>query len=57
MKKATLLAAALFSVGAASADEGMWTLYDLPQAVYSQMQAEGCSLPYDGLYNLSLIHI
>ncbi len=51
MKKATLLAAALFSVGAASADEGMWTLYDLPQAVYSQMQAEGCSLPYDGLYN------
>ena len=50
MKKATLLMAALLSVGAAKADEGMWTLYNLPQAVYNQMQTEGYSLPYDGLY-------
>ncbi len=42
--------AALLSVGAAKADEGMWTLYNLPQAVYNQMQTEGYSLPYDGLY-------
>ena len=33
------------------ADEGMWTLYDLPQAVYHQMQAEGFSLPYESLYS------
>ena len=51
MKKATLLMAALLSVGAAHADEGMWTLYNLPQAVYNQMQTEGYSLPYDGLYS------
>ncbi len=51
MKKATLLMAALLSAGAAKADEGMWTLYNLPQAVYNQMQAEGFSLPYDGLYD------
>lgn len=43
--------AALLSVGYAKADEGMWTLYDLPQAVYEQMQAEGLTVPYDGLYN------
>ncbi len=51
MKKATLLMAALISAGAANADEGMWTLYDLPQAVYEQMKTEGYSLPYDGLYS------
>ena len=34
----------------AQADEGMWTLYDLPQAVYEQMLAEGYQLPYDKLY-------
>ena len=34
----------------ARADEGMWTLYDLPQAVYAQMQQEGFTLPYEGLY-------
>lgn len=28
----------------------MWTLYDLPQAVYNQMQGYGFSVPYDGLY-------
>ena len=34
----------------AKADEGMWTLYDLPQAVYERMQLEGYKLPYDALY-------
>ena len=33
-----------------SADEGMWTLYNLPQQIYSMMQQEGFSLPYSALY-------
>ena len=33
------------------ADEGMWTLYNLPQAVYSEMQREGFQLPYNDLYH------
>ena len=32
------------------ADEGMWTLYNLPDAVYGQMQAEGYRLPKSSLY-------
>ena len=32
------------------ADEGMWTLYDLPDAVYEQMKAEGYRLPKSSLY-------
>ncbi len=32
------------------ADEGMWTLYNLPNAVYEQMRMEGYQLPYDKLY-------
>ena len=32
------------------ADEGMWTLYNLPQAVYETMKQEGYQLPYDKLY-------
>ena len=32
------------------ADEGMWTLYDLPHAVYETMKQEGYQLPYDKLY-------
>lgn len=51
MKKVTLALASLLAVGSAKADEGMWMLYNLPQAVYEQMQAEGFELPYDGLYN------
>ena len=51
MKKSTLLAAALMACTAAHADEGMWTLYNLPQAVYAQMQTEGFSLPYSSLYS------
>jgi hypothetical protein len=32
------------------ADEGMWTLYDLPDAVYEQMKTEGYRLPKSSLY-------
>ena len=35
----------------AKADEGMWTLFDLPQAVYDKMVEEGCQMPCDELYN------
>ncbi|MEE0335829.1 MAG: S46 family peptidase [Prevotella sp.] len=51
MKKLSILMAGLaFSATTAHADEGMWTLYNLPQAVYEQMQAEGFTLPYSSLY-------
>mgnify|MGYP002623938637 CR=1 FL=1 len=32
------------------ADEGMWTLYNLPTAVYEQMKAYGFQLPMEQLY-------
>ena len=35
----------------AIADEGMWTLYNLPNAVYETMKQEGYQLPYDKLYS------
>ena len=41
----------LFSFSSLRADEGMWTLYNLPQAVYNQMKGEGFALPYGALYN------
>ena len=51
MKKFLLLTAALFlSAHAAHADEGMWTLYNLPQAVYEQMKTYGFTAPYDKIY-------
>lgn len=50
MKKSTLLLAGLLAANVASADEGMWTLYNLPQAVYEQMQAQGFQVPYNDLY-------
>ncbi len=50
MKKSTILLAGLLAFSGAKADEGMWTLYNLPQAVYEQMQAEGFKLPYNDLY-------
>ena len=46
MKKLSLLFLGLLTLLPAKADEGMWTLYNLPQAVYNQMQAYGYSLPY-----------
>ncbi len=51
MKKITLALASILAVASAKADEGMWTLYNLPQAVYQQMQTEGFELPYDALYS------
>lgn len=33
------------------ADEGMWTLYNLPEAVYNQMKAEGFQMSYNDLYH------
>lgn len=52
MKKKNLLMAAalMLSSAAAHADEGMWTLYNLPQAVYEQMKSYGLSPSYDQLY-------
>lgn len=52
MKKKNLLMAAalMLSSAAAHADEGMWTLYNLPQAVYEQMKSYGFSPSYDQLY-------
>ena len=38
------------SLFTAHADEGMWTLYNLPQAVYETMKQEGYQLPYEQLY-------
>ena len=40
----------LLSSAAAHADEGMWTLYNLPQAVYEQMKTYGFTAPYDKIY-------
>ena len=52
MKKLSILLAGLaLSATNARADEGMWTLYNLPQAVYEQMKAEGFTLPYASLYS------
>lgn len=52
MKKKNLFMAAalMLSSAAAHADEGMWTLYNLPQAVYEQMKSYGFSPSYDQLY-------
>ena len=50
MKKTLLALTALMAFGHVKADEGMWTLYDLPQAVFERMQLEGYQLPYEKLY-------
>ncbi len=49
MKK-YLLSLVVLLTTAAHADEGMWTLYNLPNAVYEQMKGYGYSLPYEKLY-------
>lgn len=54
MKIKTLLLTALLATGtAAHADEGMWTLFDLPKPVFEQMQGYGFALPYENLYSSS----
>ena len=50
MKKTFVALAALMTALMTSADEGMWTLYNLPEAVYEQMRMEGYELPYQKLY-------
>ncbi len=50
MKRFLLALLAPFALSAAHADEGMWTLYNLPNAVYEQMRQQGYQLPYDKLY-------
>ena len=47
----SLFVAALPAVQGTMADEGMWTLYDLPKAIYQTMQTEGFQLPYASLYS------
>ena len=49
MKKILLSLFSLCALGA-HADEGMWTLYNLPTAVYEQMKAYGFQLPMEQLY-------
>ena len=49
MKKFLLSLLCLCSLGA-HADEGMWTLYNLPTAIYDQMKQYGFQLPMEQLY-------
>ena len=41
MKKILISLLATFAMTTAHADEGMWTLYNLPTAIYEQMKQEG----------------
>ena len=52
MKKFILLVLPfyLFTCLPLKADEGMWTLYNLPNAVYETMKQENYELPYGALY-------
>ena len=50
MKKLLITVMASLAITAVHADEGMWTLYNLPNAVYEQMRQQGYQLPYDKLY-------
>ncbi len=49
-KRLFAILCATLSFGMTHADEGMWTLFDLPQAVYEMMKQEGYQLPYEKLY-------
>ena len=51
MKKTSIVLAAMLATTSIHADEGMWTLYNLPQAAFEQMQNEGFALPYADLYS------
>ena len=50
MKKLLFALIATLSLSIARADEGMWTLYNLPNAVYETMKQENYELPYGALY-------
>ena len=49
MKNLLLSLMCLCSLGA-HADEGMWTLYNLPTPIFEQMKQYGFQLPMDQLY-------
>ncbi|WP_028911163.1 S46 family peptidase [Prevotella sp. MA2016] len=50
MKKLFFTLLAACALTSAKADEGMWTLYNLPNAVYETMKQENFELPYSALY-------
>ena len=50
MKKTSIIVATMLAATPVMADEGMWTLYDLPKAAFEQMQSEGFTMPYADLY-------
>ncbi|MBR3727158.1 MAG: S46 family peptidase [Prevotella sp.] len=50
MKKLILSLVALLAMSMARADEGMWTIYNLPPQVFEQMKAEGFQMSYNDLY-------
>ena len=50
MKKLFLSVMALFAMNASHADEGMWTIYNLPPQVFDVMQQEGFEMSYNDLY-------
>ncbi len=52
MKKSLFILTSLITLLSlpAKADEGMWTLYNLPNAVYETMKQENYELPYGALY-------
>ena len=50
MKKIAMFIAGLAMLTQAKADEGMWTIYNLPPQVYEIMQNEGFSMTYNDLY-------
>ena len=50
MKKTSIILATMLAATPVLADEGMWTLYDLPKAAFEQMQSEGFTMPYADLY-------
>lgn len=50
MKKLLFTSVLICSLSSVHADEGMWTLYNLPNAVYETMKQENFELPYSALY-------
>ena len=51
MKRLIVILLGLVTLIPTHADEGMWMLYDLPEAVYNQMKGYGFEASYDRIYN------
>ena len=51
MRKIFCIIACIAATLQSKADEGMWTIYNLPPQVYELMQNEGFEMSYDDLYN------